>query len=210
MKKTRIYHITSLRNLSEIWQHDGLYCKHELQKRGIEARNIAYETLQDRRAHLEVPLSPQGVLHDYVPWSFARRSPMLCAIAHNRVAQQPPIVQEEIIYLVAYVEEIVAQNLSFVFTDGHPLIRLSQFFDSLAELENVDWPLMESRYWRNTPDDPDRKRRRQAEFLIHRFVPCALIRGVATMNEDSALQVQQLLENSTQQPSVACRPDWYY
>jgi hypothetical protein len=36
----------------------------------------------------------------------------------------------------------------------------SDFYDDLNDLETIDWDIMAAKYWRNTFDDPDRKRRR--------------------------------------------------
>ena len=45
----------------------------------------------------------------------------------------------------------------------------SRYFDSEADLGEVDFAATEARDWRDTDDDPDRKRRKQAEFLVHDF-----------------------------------------
>ncbi|UTW68357.1 DUF4433 domain-containing protein [Anaerobacillus sp. HL2] len=42
----------------------------------------------------------------------------------------------------------------------------------------MDWDVMESKYWFDTDDDPDRKRRRQAEFLVLRHFPLELVLGI--------------------------------
>ena len=40
----------------------------------------------------------------------------------------------------------------------------------------IDWELMESKYWHDTDEDNSRKRRREAEFLIHKFCPWTLVK----------------------------------
>nr|VFK55243.1 MAG: protein of unknown function (DUF4433) [Candidatus Kentron sp. TUN]VFK55414.1 MAG: protein of unknown function (DUF4433) [Candidatus Kentron sp. TUN] len=52
--------------------------------------------------------------------------------------------QQSIVHLVSTVQEA---TLRFVFTDGHGIIEWTEFYDDLAQLEEVDWPLMEERYW---------------------------------------------------------------
>ena len=59
---------------------------------------------------------------------------------------------------------IAAAKAGFVFTDGHAIMQLSKFYDDLGYLTEIDWDIMEEKYWRDTIEDPDRKRRRQAEF----------------------------------------------
>jgi hypothetical protein len=42
---------------------------------------------------------------------------------------------------------------------------------------------MGDRYWRNTDEDGDRKRRRAAEFLVYNFFPFSLVTGIATYDD---------------------------
>jgi ssDNA thymidine ADP-ribosyltransferase, DarT len=46
----------------------------------------------------------------------------------------------------------------------------------------IDWDVMKSRYWNDTNEDNDRKRRRQAEFLVRHFSPWQLITEIGVMN----------------------------
>jgi hypothetical protein len=75
--------------------------------------------------------------------------------------------QQDIIHLVSNVQAVVEAGFSFVFTDGHGIMVLTDFFEEIGDLDHIDWDLMSSRYWYDTAEDPDRKRRRQAEFLIY-------------------------------------------
>ena len=73
--------------------------------------------------------------------------------------------QTDIIYLVSSAEAIKTAKIGFVFTDGHGIMELSEFYDDLSKLTEIDWDIMKEKYWRDTYEDPDRKRRRQAELL---------------------------------------------
>ncbi|MBU2666516.1 DUF4433 domain-containing protein [Actinoplanes bogorensis] len=75
-----------------------------------------------------------------------------------------------LIYLVTNVRAVVEAGLTWVATDGNAATATSEFTtDSSSMLGMVDWPLMEAERWNNTQEDPDRQRRRQAEFLVHGF-----------------------------------------
>jgi len=87
---------------------------------------------------------------------------------------------------------------------------LSEFFADLAQLDCIDWLLMEARYWRDTQQDGDRKRRRQAEFLIHQHLPWPLINTIGVANRQVEEQVQNLLRDAAHKPVVCRRADWYY
>jgi hypothetical protein len=61
-------------------------------------------------------------------------------------------------------------------------MEFTDFFDDLDYLDNIDWDVMESRYWYDTNEDNDRKRRRQAEFLVRNFFPWELITEIGVIN----------------------------
>ncbi|MCH8963013.1 MAG: DUF4433 domain-containing protein, partial [Bacteroidetes bacterium] len=177
MAQTLIYHITHVDNLQRILTEGGLWCKAEQIARTVEYQNIAHQNIQDRRATTPVSCGPGGVLHNYVPFYFAPRAPMLYAI-HNGRVQGYTGGQTAVVHLVSSVERIVEAQLPFVFTDGHGTVAYTSFFEHLDDLTKIDWKVMQARYWNNTLQDSDRKRRRQAEFLIHTFCPWERLLGI--------------------------------
>jgi L-alanine-DL-glutamate epimerase-like enolase superfamily enzyme len=203
-----IYHITHLRNLPSIVECGGLWCDGEAASQNLCAVDIAHDHLKARRANCPVPVGPGGVLADYVPFYFAPRSPMLFVIHKGAVAGYQG-GQEEVVYLVSATERIAGENLLFTFTDGHAVIRLSRFFDDLTDLDQIDWPLMRDPFWRDTDEDRDRKRRRQAEFLVHRFVPLRCFLGIGVMTQAVAGRVAEILGPSSDLV-VKVRQSWYY
>ena len=166
-----IYHITHIDNLESILSEGGLLAYNiMLLETQTNYTNIAYQNIQDRRATTDVPCGGGGVLHDYVPFYFAPRSPMLYTISRGNVENYTQ-GQAAVIHLVSSIENIEAEDLCFVFTDGHAVMTFTNFFDDLNYLRAIDWDVMESRYWNDTNEDNDRKRRRQAEFLVRYFFP---------------------------------------
>lgn len=45
---------------------------------------------------------------------------------------------------------------------------------------------MGERYWNDTPEDGDRKRRRQAEFLVYTSLPWRLIEEIGVISRKAA------------------------
>src|ERR1700751_12923 len=82
---TPIYHMTQASKLMSIIATGGLLSVNELHRLGIRYRDSSYQDVQDRRATTVVPCGVGGVLHDYVPFYFNPRSPMLGAIHVGRV-----------------------------------------------------------------------------------------------------------------------------
>ncbi len=206
-----IYHITHINNLESIVKADGLLAYNAMYEAEAEYTNIAYDTIQDRRATTRVPCSVGGVLHDYVPFYFAFRSPMLYTISRGNVEGYSE-GQTPIIYLVSEVEKIADSNLHFAFTDGHAVINFTEFFDHLEYLDDaIDWEVMKDKYWKDTDEYPDRKRKRQAEFLIYNFFPWQLVTEIGVKNYQIKTEVDKILEkNATHQPPVKTRTAWYY
>ncbi len=206
---TPIYHITHIRNLQSILQLGGLIANNRLKQQQVNYQDIAHGNIQDRRALIGVPCAAGGCLHDYIPFYFAPRSPMLYTIDKGNVEGYTE-GQNPVIDIVTEAEIISANNLVFAFTDGHAVMDYSEFYDDLQFLNMIDWEIIRARYWNNTPDDLDKKRRRQAEFLVHQLCPWALITEIGVINNTVQLQVQQILQNFNCQTPVKVYSSWYY
>lgn len=208
---TDIYHLTQIANLPTIIQEGCLWCETETIRRGLRPTNIGYEHIKERRRKWTVEVSEGGVLGDYVPFYFGPRSPMLYTISRGNVPGYTQ-GQNEILHLVANAEKISRDGLSFTFTDGHAVVELSRFFADLADFDKIDWEVMRSRYWNDTLQDPDRCRRRQAEFLIYLNLPWNYIQEIGVRLVTIERQVIQILDQMgvNHQPRVIVRPEWYY
>jgi hypothetical protein len=136
---------------------------------------------------------------------------MLFANSKNAVAGYAG-GQDPIVHLVTDIAAIQAAGLPFVFTDGHAIKATSQWFTDLKDLNQIDWPLMKATYWHDIDQDPDRARRRQAEFLVHQQVPWSLVLGIATINQTIADKVAGILAASApaHRPIIKPKPEWYY
>lgn len=162
-----VYHLVHLNSLPPILAAGGLYCKSQLPPEAQRV-DLSHYDLQERRRKTPVTCHPEGTLHDYVPFYFAPRSPMLYAIYRNNVRNYSG-GQDPLVYLVSTVERVGQAGLDFAFSDGHPIMRLSEFYNDQSDLARLDWEVMRSIYWFDNEEHPDRKRRRQAEFLVHEF-----------------------------------------
>lgn len=204
-----LYHITHIRNLASIIESGGILAHSEVRRRTAGYVDIAHDSIQEARERTAIRCGPGGFLHDYVPFYFAHRSPMLFAISRGNVEGYDE-GQEPIIYLVARFDEIQRACLPFVFTDGHARMRISRFFDDPRYLVEIDWQIMRAKYWFITDDDPDRKRRRQAEFLVHNHLPWELITQIVTMTVDMKRQVMEIIDTLQDKPLVRAISNWYY
>ena len=157
--------------------------------------NIGDTTLIKQRETFTVPVNPpNGNLGDYIPFYFAGHSPMLLNIKTGERGIQKRD-QKDLIYIVCKVHGIVEHCPEWCFTDGHAKNHLTKFFNNLDQLDNLDWQTIRSQYWYNTEEDYDRKRRKQAEFLVKTHVPTTCICGLIVLNEEQKHRANEITLN---------------
>jgi len=119
--------------------------------------------------------------------------------------------QTPIIYLGSTVQKVAEAGLGYVFSDGHGImVPLTRFYDDLDDLVRIDWEVVLGKWWNDTNDDPDRCRRRQAEFLAHRFFPWALVDEIGVKGVKMQRRVSDLLKKNRDSTVVNLRASWYY
>lgn len=209
MAITPIYHITHIRNLESIIEKGGLLCDNEMSRLGVDCQGIAYHTLKDRRAATAVLVSVQGTLADYIPFYFTNRSPMLGAI-HKGLVEGYHGGQREVLHLVSSVERVIREDLRWCFTDGHAVEATTEFHEDIRNMTRIDWSLIESWQWGKNLDDPDRMRRKQAEFLVYRFFPWPLIEYIGVYDEEIKNRVISIVSKFSHKPLINIEPKWYY
>ncbi len=206
---TSIYHITHIANLASILAAGGLGCKAGMANK--QHVDVSHYDLQERRRRREVTCAPGGNLHDYVPFYFAPRSPMLYALYRGNVAGYDG-GQTPLVYLVSSVQEVTSQGLPFVFTDGHPIMAFSKFYAEVEALDRIAWDVMVGTYWNDTAEFPNRKQLKQAEFLVHQTFPWQAIELLAVRSSTAKTQVERVLSTAPQRftKPVHLMPGWYF
>lgn len=97
---------------------------------------------------------------------------MLYALANPKPEEMPyRDGQRPILHLVSSVQRVKAAGLKFVFTDRHAVVRYAAFLSRLDDLSRLDWEAIGARKWVNTEEHPDRKEKKQAEFLVYGRFP---------------------------------------
>ncbi|MCB9764787.1 MAG: DUF4433 domain-containing protein [Alphaproteobacteria bacterium] len=202
----RIVHID---NLAVYLARGALHAPAHTPDDGLDWRSAHREDVQQRRALKRLP-GGLGTLHDFVPFYFGARSPMLLQLHTGRVVGFEGS-QADLVYLVTSVQDVVAAGCRFAFSDGHALSGLTRFFTDLDQLDQVDWSATAAQRW-STPDDPDLQRRKQAEFLVYRSLPWPLIRGLAACDAHALSRVEGLLHDTApaHRPHAAVVSKWYY
>lgn len=167
--------------------------------------------VQGARAAVQIPCGPQGVIHDYVPFYFGYLSPMMLKLMTGQVADYDD-GQEPLIYLVSTAQAVKIAGVDFVFSDGHGLARFTDWFDDLKQLDDVDWGMINQRYWPDNINDMDRQRRKQAEFLIHKSCSWKLIAEIVVIDDAMEKRVQAIQGGfpSALRKPIRVERNWYY
>lgn len=208
---TPIFRFIHIENLRGCLGRGGLCAPNHCPNDGQVYRTIHNEEVQNKRHVTNIPCGPGGSIHDYVPFYFGYLTPMLLNLKTGRVPGYDE-GQAPLIYLVSTAQAVRDSGAGFVFSNGHGLATFTDWFDDLARLDQVDWNMVYQRYWTDTLEDMDRQRRKQAEFLVHRFCDWSLIREVGILDQTMKQRVEEILAGypaGLRRP-VAVRPEWYY
>lgn len=197
-----IFHITHVDNLAGILREGGLWSDRQRIARGLGSTNIGHRHIKGRRLECPVRTRSGGSLGDYVPFNFCPRSVMLYAV--HRGHQDYEGGQEAVVHLVSCVSRVTALGRPWAFSDRHAELGYAQHFDDLAHLDQVPWGVMGERYWAEV------KQERQAEFLVHDFVPWSTVTAVHVMNHATLARAAAVTAAARHQPPIVVSPEWYY
>ena len=205
-QKALIFRIVHCDNLPWILDN-GLHAKNG--RLDPNYRNIGNPDLIDKRSRRVVPIPPGGTLNDYVPFYFTPFSIMLFNIktGYGGIRQVP---NQEIAILVSSLHRVSELGIRFVFTNQHAYPAAAEYFSDPADLDRIDWPLLQSRNFKHDPDDPGKKERYQAEALIWRYMPLDALLGVCCYNEAVKVQVQAEIERRGLEIKTLVQPGWYF
>ncbi|MGW4115023.1 DUF4433 domain-containing protein [Actinosynnema sp. NPDC004786] len=192
-KSWLVWHLTHYENLRDIHRSGALIA-------GAKPRvSIALQSVTSRRPYINVlPDSnyPAGkTVSDHVPFYFAAKSPMLFTVTRGH--QDYMGGAEPLVLLGTSVGTVIDAGLQWCASDQNAAIDVVGFTrDDLTLGEFIDFPLMRQKYWNSTPEDPQRRSRRAAEFLVLDRVPLELISHVITKSAATMDKVHAILPYS--------------
>lgn len=188
------YHFTSIENLESIIDH-GIYSTNRKIALGIEHANVAEQSIQDRRAQMLVPGENGRTVHDYVPFYFAKKTPMQLAVLNKK-----NIDQQFIIYLSVPVS-LIETIPGVYFTDASANTAQPPNFYSINEchkLDNLDWEVIDDDRWRY--EEGDEKHRKMAEFLIPDHLSLQHFNKIITWNQSFIDAVKEIFRSKGVNP----------
>lgn len=207
----RLYHITHVDNLPSILGAGGLWSDAQLIDRGGPASPIGMGTIKQRRLALPVKCYFGDTVGQYVPFYLCPRSIMLYLIYR---ANHPELTyrggQEPILHLELDLRVVVAwadqQPRRWAFSLSNAGATYTEFRCRLDQLDQIDWNAVAATDF----SDPVVKEGKQAEFLVHEFVPWHLVRRIGGISMPVLREAMRHLEGADYRPPVEQCRLWYF
>lgn len=182
------YHFTLVGNLESIIEHGILATKFK-NKNKITHEDIANAEIQSRRSSMEVEVGAGGVVHDYVPFYFAKRTPMLLSLVKSKNIDQP-----DVIYFAVSINKVLESHVVFSDASANTAIPPS-FYSDPKHLKKLDWEVIDSRKWTYN-DCIGKKNRKMAEMLVYKKVDLCDISHIVVWNESYKKHVEGALRDA--------------
>jgi len=205
-EKALIWRIVHRDNLPWILDN-GLHCANS-DVQSPQYVNIGNPDLIDKRRTRHVPIAPGGVLADYVPFYFTPFSVMMKNIHSGRSVQQRS--NDEIVILVSSLYRVEQMGFPFVYTTAHAYPDWTNYYSDLANLDQIDWSIIQRRDFKREPDDPRKMERYQAEALIHNHLPITGLLGIMCYTDAMKVRIEQDVAARGLTLPVHARPGWYF
>ena len=212
---TREYRSRDVARLPSIIADGCLWCDAKMAQRSGAGTTIGMDHIKRRRRE-ELTLTSHPSLHvgDCVPFYFCPRSVMLYLI-HKR---NPELAyrggQEPVLHLEADLHQVVnwadAHDQRWAFTTSNAGSYHFDDYANLAQLAKLDWDAIHAKWWSGSKARVDAKYRKQAEFLLERSFPWALITRIGVLSGNTGTRTLRAVQASNHQPPVEVRRDWYY
>jgi len=200
------HHFTHLENLETILKH-GLLCTNEKDRRGISHLEVAFKDIQSRRSAIEIDCGPKGVVHDYVPLYFCKKSPMLYSVVYNKFADE---------HLIIYLEFPISiiDRLPHVFTNIAANTENGlRFFDDPASLDQLNWEAIDTMKWGQQHDKPGSrfsiKQLKMAELLVKGSIDPQEICQITTFNNSISDIVREIYKDAGLTPPRIVEGDYH-
>lgn len=206
-KNAFIFRITHINNMPWIFQN-GIHCPNSANKDPNFVSIGLADLIQSRSTRI-VPTGPGGHLSDYIPFYFTPWSIMMYNIrtGYRGVKHIP---NNELVILVSSLHHISKNGVPFVFTNQHAYPVAAQYFDNLADLNKIDWPILEAKDFRYDVNDLGRKERYQAEALIYQTFGISELLGVGCRDDMVKAQLQTMSGSLHPNLQIKTTPTWYF
>ncbi|MBS4025397.1 MAG: DUF4433 domain-containing protein [Clostridia bacterium] len=192
------YHFTHIENIESIVKN-GLLSTNKKRAKGIDHINLASEEIQSRRSQMDVPCEPFGTIHDYVPFYFTARNPMLLGVLNRKNIDQPLVV-----FIAVSIDRLLENNAIFCDASANTVIP-PNFYQDPKNLDELNWELIDSNKWQRGTDDELHSR--MAEAFVYKKVPIDWIESYIVFNQVCKKEIIRIYdENGLSKPKISYEP----
>lgn len=206
----KIYHIVHVDRLPSIIADGFIWSHAEAIRRAAPGTTIGMDRIKQRRLN-ELTLGSHAGLHvgECVPFYFCPRSVMLHRI---HLGNDPELAYQDgqgpIVHLQCDLRQSVAwadsEGRRWAFTASSAASYRFKDYCDLAQLDKVDWSVVEARVWRGFRDA------KQAEFLLEHSFPWELVESIGVRSPEIRDRVRAAMQGAEHQPVAEITPAWYY
>lgn len=204
IRKHNLYyliHATHKDNLEQILDV-GLCSDKLLREQNLGSHSLANATVQSIRDDKEVYLfgSIKKGIHDCVPLYMSWRTPTL----YSFIKEATPA--KVIHILVDTCKVLTRTGCTYCFTDGNAASQYTKQYVLLTKLDNLDWFSIKNDNWMG---EPEKIRRKNAEFLIYPKVEVADFYRIIVYDKSCASEINELLKKKRIDVKVDINPKYY-
>jgi hypothetical protein len=191
------YHMTHGSNLASIFASGALLSKNSLAALKVSIFDISNPDIQEWRSQKSIPQTNRSI-HDYVPLYFGFKTPMVACVQG---------INEKIVFLRFSLN--ILELPEVIISDGNARSDNTLFrsFSSPDDLVFLDVRTIHSVKYAN---DPEKKRRKQAELLVLDRVSVDQILDIICYSEAAKLAVERHAEKAGLCFKIHVNPGWYF
>jgi hypothetical protein len=191
------YHMTHGSNLASIFAAGALVSKNGLIATKANIVDISNPGIQEWRNQKIVPQANRSI-HDYVPLYFGFKTPMVACVQKNN---------EKIVFLRFSLD--ILELPGVIISDGNARSDSTVFrrFSSIDDLGFLDVRTVLGVKYAN---DPEKKRRKQAEVLVPDRLDVRQILDIICYSEAARLAIERHAKKAGLCFKIHVNPGWYF
>ncbi|MCD0466097.1 DarT ssDNA thymidine ADP-ribosyltransferase family protein [Flavobacterium sp. ENC] len=191
------YHFTHIDNLDSIVEN-GFLSTNEKERLGLSHKDVANGNIQERRSNMKVTVGPGGKVHDYVPFYFCTRNPMLLSLVLSK-----NIDQMFMIFFAIPIKKIVDKEVVFTDASANTISPPNFYFDAI-DLDKLNWDVILSQKW--MPNEGE-KNKKMAEALVYKSLPISDVSTIIAWNPYIKKHIKDtFLKKGVNCPNISFEP----
>jgi hypothetical protein len=117
------------------------------------------------------------------------------------------IPRDEIVVLVSSLHRVHEMGIPFVFTNQHAYPVTAEYFTDLADLDRIDWPLLQRRDFKH---DPGKKERYQAEASVWKQLSAEGLIAICCHSPEVQSHIQSEIDRRGLTMKAHVQRNWYF